>query len=127
MGLKVLRRFYRDPSVLLKSALAAHEHGTNVERLGAAHELILVCGDPTHRFLSALDDDAIAQLHARLEAASQHDLDSHTRENAVVALQLLGYFEANKANGRNDAAQANTSQPQSGSPHDGSGRGKTVE
>jgi len=116
MGLKVLRRFYRDPSALLRIALATLEHGTSIERCGAAHELIRLCDDPTHRFLSALDDDAITQLHARLEATSQHDLDSCTRENAVVALMLLGYFEADKANGRNDAAQANTPLPQSGSP-----------
>jgi len=101
MGLKVLRRFYRDPSALLRSALAALEHGTNIERCGAAHELICLCDDPAHRFLSALDDDSIARFRERLETASQHDADTCTRENAEVALRLLGYFEADKANGPN--------------------------
>jgi hypothetical protein len=96
MGLKVLRRFYRDPSALLKSALAALEHGTDIERCGAAHELIRLCDDPAHRFLSALDDGSVAKLRERLEAASQHDADRYTRENAEVALRLLGSFEAGK-------------------------------
>ena len=39
MGLKVLRRFRRDPLAFLNHALAALEHGTCVERCGAAHEL----------------------------------------------------------------------------------------
>jgi hypothetical protein len=124
MGLKVLRRFYRDPTTLFQRALAALEHGTNIEQCGATHELLCAFDDPAHRFLSALSDDSIATLRQRLEAASRPDVGRCIRDNATIALRLLGDFEADRTSGLDNPAQTDPRPSQGKSPPRGTSRGR---
>jgi hypothetical protein len=93
VGLKVLRRYYPEPSALYLRIMQALSSRSSSERCGGTYELTQCLDDAQHRFLLALTSEQIPRLRTIIGELSQNDSDHCVRSNAQNCQRLFGYFD----------------------------------